>query len=186
MPAWDGGCAPARQARELLQLPVVSWLKPRLKTSIFVLFLIYGAYFALRSAVEVEEKKATLAAVYAPIGFLGGLTGKLFIEFAFTLAGVLMIIGLRRLAVSLMVFGVTLPMLPVFTPIIEEVLAALPPEAAWLVLAGMGLMLLFGALRLLFGRRVAERVLAQIIVMVVVFIFLVPLRGAVWLLRLMF
>lgn len=37
------------------------------QTSIFVLLLIYGAYFALRSAVEVEEKRATLAAVYAII-----------------------------------------------------------------------------------------------------------------------
>jgi len=37
------------------------------QTSIFVLLLIYGAYFALRSAVEVEEKKATLSAVYAII-----------------------------------------------------------------------------------------------------------------------
>ncbi|MBI5475030.1 MAG: cytochrome c biogenesis protein CcsA [Ignavibacteriae bacterium] len=37
------------------------------QTSIFVLLLIYGAYFALRSAVEVEEKRATLAAVYSII-----------------------------------------------------------------------------------------------------------------------
>ncbi len=37
------------------------------QTSIFVLLLIYGAYFALRSAVEVEEKRAALAAVYAII-----------------------------------------------------------------------------------------------------------------------
>jgi len=37
------------------------------QTSIFVLLLIYGAYFALRSAVEVEEKRASLAAVYAII-----------------------------------------------------------------------------------------------------------------------
>ena len=29
----------------------------------------------------------TLAAVYAPIGLMGGLTGSLFKEFAFTLAG---------------------------------------------------------------------------------------------------
>jgi multidrug efflux pump len=29
----------------------------------------------------------TLAAVYAPIGFVSGLTGSLFREFAFTLAG---------------------------------------------------------------------------------------------------
>lgn len=37
------------------------------QTSIFVLLLIYGAYFALRSAIEVDEKRASLAAVYAII-----------------------------------------------------------------------------------------------------------------------
>jgi heme exporter protein C len=37
------------------------------ETSIFVLLLIYGAYFSLRSAVEVEEKRATLSAVYSII-----------------------------------------------------------------------------------------------------------------------
>src|SRR3982074_2662470 len=35
----------------------------------------------------VISMTVTLAAVYAPIGFLGGLTGSLFREFAFTLAG---------------------------------------------------------------------------------------------------
>jgi heme exporter protein C len=35
------------------------------ETSIFVLLLVYGAYFALRSAIEIEEKKATLSAVYS-------------------------------------------------------------------------------------------------------------------------
>lgn len=35
------------------------------ETSIFVLLLIYGAYFALRSAVDGEEKRATLSAVYS-------------------------------------------------------------------------------------------------------------------------
>jgi len=37
------------------------------ETSIFVLLLVYGAYFALRSALEVEEKRASLSAVYAII-----------------------------------------------------------------------------------------------------------------------
>ena len=36
----------------------------------------------------------TLAAVYAPIGFLSGLTGTLFREFAFTLAGAVIISGI--------------------------------------------------------------------------------------------
>jgi heme exporter protein C len=40
------------------------------ETSIFVLLLIYGAYFALRSAVENEERKANLSAVYAILAFL--------------------------------------------------------------------------------------------------------------------
>ncbi|HWR83549.1 MAG TPA: cytochrome c biogenesis protein CcsA [Candidatus Deferrimicrobium sp.] len=40
------------------------------ETSIFMLLLIYGAYFALRSAVEVEERRAALAAVYAIFAFL--------------------------------------------------------------------------------------------------------------------
>jgi heme exporter protein C len=45
-----------------------SW-DPR-QTSIFALLLIYGALFALRSAVENEEKRATLSAVYSSIAFI--------------------------------------------------------------------------------------------------------------------
>ena len=40
------------------------------ETSIFILLLIYGAYFALRGAIEVEEKRASLAAVYAIFAFV--------------------------------------------------------------------------------------------------------------------
>ncbi len=42
----------------------------------------------------------TLAAVYAPIGFLGGLTGALFKEFAFTLAMAVIISGVVALTLS--------------------------------------------------------------------------------------
>lgn len=42
----------------------------------------------------------TLAAVYLPIGFQGGLTGALFREFAFTLAGAVMISGVVALTLS--------------------------------------------------------------------------------------
>lgn len=45
-----------------------SW-DPR-QTSIFALLLIYGAWFALRSAIESEDKKATLSSVYSIIAFL--------------------------------------------------------------------------------------------------------------------
>ena len=40
------------------------------ETSIFILLLIYGSLFALRSAVENEDKRARLSAVYSIISFL--------------------------------------------------------------------------------------------------------------------
>jgi heme exporter protein C len=40
------------------------------ETSIFILLLIYGAYFALRSAIEGDEKRARLSAVYSIIAFV--------------------------------------------------------------------------------------------------------------------
>ena len=42
----------------------------------------------------------TLAAVYAPIGFTSGLTGALFREFAFTLAGAVIVSGVIALTLS--------------------------------------------------------------------------------------
>ena len=42
----------------------------------------------------------TLVAVYAPIGFMGGLVGTLFTEFAFTLAGAVVISGVVALTLS--------------------------------------------------------------------------------------
>ncbi len=42
----------------------------------------------------------TLAAVYAPIGFTTGLTGTLFREFAFTLAGAVIISGIIAVTLS--------------------------------------------------------------------------------------
>ncbi len=46
------------------------------QTSIFVLILIYGAYFALRSAIESEEQRAKLSSVYS---ILAGITVPFFI-----------------------------------------------------------------------------------------------------------
>jgi len=46
------------------------------ETSIFILLLIYGAYFALRSSIDVQEKRARLAAVYA---IIAGITVPFFI-----------------------------------------------------------------------------------------------------------
>ena len=50
----------------------------------------------------------TLAAVYAPIGFLAGLTGALFREFAFTLAGAVIISGVIAVTLSPMMCSMLL------------------------------------------------------------------------------
>jgi len=46
------------------------------ETSIFILLLIYGAYFALRSSLSSDEVRARLSAVYS---ILAGLTAPFFI-----------------------------------------------------------------------------------------------------------
>ncbi len=51
-------------------------------------------------ATPVIAMTLTLAAVYAPIGFLSGITGNLFREFAFTLAGAVVISGVIALTLS--------------------------------------------------------------------------------------
>ncbi|HET6369579.1 MAG TPA: efflux RND transporter permease subunit, partial [Nitrospiria bacterium] len=60
-----------------------------------------AALFGARELVgPIIAMTITLAAVYAPIGFQGGLTGSLFREFAFTLAGAVAISGLVALTLS--------------------------------------------------------------------------------------
>jgi len=51
-------------------------------------------------ALPVIAMTLTLAAVYAPISFLGGLTGALFSEFALTLAGAVVVSGIVALTLS--------------------------------------------------------------------------------------
>lgn len=51
-------------------------------------------------ALPVIAMTLTLAAVYAPIAFIGGLTGALFSEFALTLAGAVLVSGVVALTLS--------------------------------------------------------------------------------------
>ena len=66
-----------------------------------------GLQAALEAARELAgpiiAMTTTLVAVYAPIGFMGGLVGSLFVEFAFTLAGAVLISGVVALTLSPMV-----------------------------------------------------------------------------------
>ncbi|MBW2698825.1 MAG: efflux RND transporter permease subunit, partial [Deltaproteobacteria bacterium] len=55
---------------------------------------------ARQVALPVVAMTVTLAAVYFPIAFLGGLTGALFTEFALTLAGAVLVSGVIALTLS--------------------------------------------------------------------------------------
>jgi multidrug efflux pump len=59
-------------------------------------------------AGPVISMTLTLAAVYTPIGFLGGVTGALFREFAFTLAGAVIISGIVAVTLSPMMCSLLL------------------------------------------------------------------------------
>jgi len=60
---------------------------------------------AREMATPVIAMTTTLIAVYAPIGFMGGLVGSLFSEFAFTLAGAVLVSGVVALTLSPMLSG---------------------------------------------------------------------------------
>ena len=60
-------------------------------------------------ALPVIAMTITLFAVYAPVGLAGGLTGSLFREFAFTLAGAVLVSGVVALTLSPMMCSKMLP-----------------------------------------------------------------------------
>jgi multidrug efflux pump len=69
---------------------------------------LHGGKSPLRAATDAARELVgpiiamtiTLAAVYAPVGIQGGLTGALFREFAFTLAGAVIVSGIVALTLS--------------------------------------------------------------------------------------
>jgi multidrug efflux pump len=62
---------------------------------------VEAATLAARELVgPIVAMTATLAAAYIPVGFQGGLTGALFREFAFTLAGAVLVSGVVALTLS--------------------------------------------------------------------------------------
>lgn len=71
---------------------------------------VNAALVAAREVVgPVIAMTITLAAVYAPIGFMGGLTGALFKEFALTLAGAVIVSGVVALTLSPVMSSFLLP-----------------------------------------------------------------------------
>lgn len=80
---------------------------------------IEAAKFAARELWgPIVAMTITLAAVYAPIGLQGGLTGALFREFAFTLAGAVLVSGFVAITIS---------------PLMSAYLVRSPENSGWLM-----------------------------------------------------
>ncbi len=72
-------------------------------------------------AVPIITMTLTLAAVYAPIGFMGGITGALFKEFAFTLACSVIISGIIALTLSPMMCSKLINHHTLSTPLCQKI-----------------------------------------------------------------
>lgn len=71
---------------------------------------IHAAIFGARELVgPIIAMTITLATVYAPIGFQGGLTGMLFREFAFTLAAAVVVSGVVAVTLSPVMSAYVIP-----------------------------------------------------------------------------
>ncbi len=99
------------------------------------------------------------------------------------LAGILTILGLKRLASGLILFVISMAFLPVFEPFIEAIVAMLPDWALILVLVVVGLALLRVVAGLFLGQRASDQMVGTLAADVVRFLLLLPFRGFRALLR---
>lgn len=99
------------------------------------------------------------------------------------IAGILTIMGLKRLAGGLLLFVLVLAFSPVFQPFIETLIAALPGWAVVALLVGLGFALLRACVGLIFGKGVSDQMLGTLLADLVRVLILLPFRGFRALLR---
>jgi len=99
-------------------------------------------------------------------------------------AGLMMILGFRQAALSIL--GMVL-LFPILAPFVEALFGELPPWVSLVILAFIGLAILRGLAALLIGQRAADTMvgsLAADVVRIVVGTLFFPLRVAWWAFRL--
>ncbi len=99
------------------------------------------------------------------------------------IAGILTIVGLKRLASGLVLFVLAIAFTPVLEPFIEALIAALPGWAVVTILVGLGFALLRVFVALVFGKGVSDQMLGTLLADVVRVLVLLPFRGFRALLR---
>lgn len=101
------------------------------------------------------------------------------------LAGILTMIGLKRLASGLILFVLGMAFLPMFEPFIEAIVEVLPDWAVILIIVGFGLVLLRALAALFLGANAADQMAGTLAADLVRFFLLLPFRGFRTLLRIL-
>ncbi|MGH8584601.1 MAG: hypothetical protein ACREWG_17915 [Gammaproteobacteria bacterium] len=99
------------------------------------------------------------------------------------IAGVLMILGLKRFAGIVVLFVLTMALSPMLEPFLGALIAALPGWTLVVFLVGLGFALLRACVGLVFGKGVADQMLGTLLADVVRVLVLLPFRGFRALLR---
>jgi len=98
--------------------------------------------------------------------------------------GFLMIVQARRLASASITLGLALPFTPLLVPIAEELVNALPTEVVLALFTIVVLLFAIGLMRLALRRRIADEVIAQLVVRCILVLLRGPFRGIAFILRL--
>ena len=99
------------------------------------------------------------------------------------LAGILTIVGMKRLASGLILFVLAMAFAPMFEPIVDALVAMLPDWAVVLLLVVFGLIVLRALASLLIGTNAADHMVGTLAADVVRFFVILPFRGFRALLR---
>ncbi|MGH8498140.1 MAG: hypothetical protein ACRERV_04940 [Methylococcales bacterium] len=102
------------------------------------------------------------------------------------ISGLLMMVGLRKAAMALIVFVLVTAFLPVFDPVIEELVAVLPDWVLILSLVAFVFMALKALTAWLFGEKASNQAWANVFVNAIVFVLRLPFKILWWLVRLPF
>lgn len=112
--------------------------------------------------------------------FVFGLLPDAALPLLLAVAGLLLILGFRRAALGIVPFVL---LTPIIAPVVESVLAELPPWASLLILAVVGLGLLQGVAALFLGPRAAAHMTGILAAHFVLACLLFPFRVVRWISR---
>lgn len=103
-----------------------------------------------------------------------------------TLAGFVLMIGMRKLAAGIITTVLVIAFAPMFDPLFDELFASMPPWFSWLALAAIGIAILGSIVGFRFIRDVASHVVGDLIASSLKWLFVAPFRLVSWVISLFF